>query len=80
MGVTLETVDGRLAMRSDGDAPGSGVAIWARSMCVRSAGTRSFAQWAGELAPSSTPRQDWAETRGSLPHRVDRSWRSSVTH
>ncbi|MBM4110615.1 MAG: rRNA methyltransferase [Phycisphaerae bacterium] len=38
MGVTLETVDGRLAMRSDGDAPGSGVAIDLGTIDVRSLG------------------------------------------
>ena len=50
MGVTLETVDGRLAMRSDADAPGSGVSIDLGTIDVRSLGGHPLVRAVGKGA------------------------------
>ncbi len=48
MGVILETVDGRLAMRSDADAPGSGVSIDLGSIDVRALGGHPLVRAVGK--------------------------------
>jgi len=52
MGVILETVDGRLAMRSDADAPGSGVSIDLGSIDVRALGGHPLVRAVGKGAGS----------------------------
>ena len=50
MGVTLETVEGRLAIRSDADAPGSGVSIDLGAIDVRSLGGHPLVRAVGKGA------------------------------
>lgn len=50
MGVTLERIDGRLAMRGDADAPGSGVSIDLGSIDVRSLGGHPLVRAVGKGA------------------------------
>jgi 16S rRNA (guanine1516-N2)-methyltransferase len=48
MGVTLETVDGRVAMRGAGDAPGSGVSIDLGAIDVRALGGHPLVRAVGK--------------------------------
>jgi 16S rRNA (guanine1516-N2)-methyltransferase len=50
MGVTLETIDGRLAMRGTGDAPGTGVSIDLGAIDVRALGGHPLVRAIGKGA------------------------------
>ena len=58
MGVTLETIDGRLAMRGAGDAPGTGVSIDLGAIDVRALGghplVRAIGKGAGPVIDATT--------------------------